>query len=178
MHPKRTPFWFDCEPPISFAALREEMTIDVAIVGGGTVGLHTAWFLSTLGLRIAVFEALQIGKQATGKSAGKITSQHGLRYAALIRYFGKENAELYASANQRAVNEIADLSLQIGTGHGLEPNPAYIYSRNDHEAEKLAEEAEAASSLGLPAYLITDASVLQADALSAVRFDHQYQIDP
>jgi glycine oxidase len=45
---------------------------DVLIVGGGVIGLTTAWYLSAEGVRVALVEQGEVGKQASWAGAGII----------------------------------------------------------------------------------------------------------
>ena len=70
-------FWLDgVEAPI-YAPLELDKNVDVAIVGGGQVGLHCARRLAGSGLDVLVLEARRVGQQATGRSTAKVTVQHG-----------------------------------------------------------------------------------------------------
>ena len=43
----RTPesYWIGSTPQTNYPALEEDVTVDVAIIGGGLVGISTAWLL-------------------------------------------------------------------------------------------------------------------------------------
>ena len=58
---------------------------DVVIVGAGIVGVTAAYLLSEAGLSVALLEARRIGRQVTGRSTAKITTQHSLIYRHLIK---------------------------------------------------------------------------------------------
>jgi glycine/D-amino acid oxidase-like deaminating enzyme len=73
------------------------------VIGGGIVGLTAAYVLAKSGMSVAVLEALQIGRQVTGRSTAKITSQHSLIYRHLIDKFGMDKARGYADANRIAL---------------------------------------------------------------------------
>ncbi len=64
--------WKDKAEETSFAPLRQDITVDVAIVGGGITGLTAAYILSKAGKKVAVLEALKIGEGATGSSTGNL----------------------------------------------------------------------------------------------------------
>ncbi|MCS6800587.1 MAG: glycine oxidase ThiO [Chloroflexota bacterium] len=51
---------------------------DVAIVGGGVIGLAVGWRLASAGMRVAVFERERVGGQASGAAAGLLApvSEH------------------------------------------------------------------------------------------------------
>ncbi|UUP18708.1 FAD-dependent oxidoreductase [Nitratireductor thuwali] len=172
-----TPFWLDGAAVPAFAAVGEDMRVDVAIVGGGIVGLHCALNLRASGLRVAVFEARRFGRQATGRSTAKVTSQHGLRYGQLKRDFGDEYARVYADANQKAIENIARLCAELDGGAGFQRRDAFVYACNDDEADRLQEEAEAAASLGLPASM-EHAAGLPLQVTSLLKFKNQAQFDP
>ena len=77
---KRDCCWNATAPQASYPGLSSSGEADVAVVGAGIVGLTTAYLLAKAGLSVAVVEAQQIGRQVTGRSTAKITSQHSLIY--------------------------------------------------------------------------------------------------
>ncbi|MCW3106542.1 MAG: dependent oxidoreductase, partial [Segetibacter sp.] len=66
------PIWKDKAEETSFTPLRNDITVDVAIVGGGITGLTAAYILSRAGKKVAVLEARRIGEGATGSSTGNL----------------------------------------------------------------------------------------------------------
>jgi glycine/D-amino acid oxidase-like deaminating enzyme/nitrite reductase/ring-hydroxylating ferredoxin subunit len=171
------PFWLDGAPAEPHRALDGNVTVDVAIVGGGMVGLHLAWRLRGSGLCVALFEAQRIGRQATGRSTAKITSQHGLKYVELIRNFGEIHASIYAQANEKALATIAELARAMEGQADLQEKSAYVFASDDNEVAQLHGELEAAESLGLPADLVSDA-LLPFNTSALLRYRGQYQFDP
>lgn len=169
--------WLDGPEPPPRSALAAAMDVDVAIVGAGMAGLHCAHALRDSGLSVAVFEARRIGGQATGKSTAKVTSQHGMCYARLVRDFGRDGAQRYATANQRAVEAICGLCAQMPGQAGLERRDAWLIAEIEDEAHDLKDEAETAARLGLPARL--EGSAAQPlPAAGFLAFANQAQIDP
>ena len=93
---------------------------DVAVVGAGIVGLTAAYLLAKGGLSVAVFEARRLGRQVTGRSTAKITSQHSLIYGHLIETRGIDQAQLYAEANRSGARQIRDWVVELGIACDLE----------------------------------------------------------
>ncbi|KQU72394.1 hypothetical protein ASC75_23700 [Aminobacter sp. DSM 101952] len=173
----RGTFWLDRPERDNFHKLSSKIDLDVAIVGGGMVGLHCAYFLRGSKLEIGLFEARNLGQQATGKSTAKITSQHGAKYRSIVEDFGESNAVLYAQANQRAVVEISNIGKTLPTQPLVEARDAYIFARTEDEAQNLRQEVDVARRLGLPAQFVADAG-LPFPTKGASKFSDQAQFDP
>ncbi|MBI3408282.1 MAG: FAD-binding oxidoreductase [Planctomycetes bacterium] len=47
-----------------------EYSLDIAVVGGGVIGLTAAYYLSREGLRVGVFDKQDLGKEASWAGAG------------------------------------------------------------------------------------------------------------
>jgi monoamine oxidase len=77
--------WNAGVPKTRYPRLSESGFADVAVIGAGIVGLTTAYQLAKAGLTVAVLEAGQVGRQVTGRSTAKITSQHSLIYRHLLK---------------------------------------------------------------------------------------------
>ncbi|MDD3894941.1 MAG: FAD-binding oxidoreductase, partial [Syntrophomonadaceae bacterium] len=102
-------YWLDSTKVTDFPQLTEDIKVDVAIVGGGMVGITTAVLLKKRGLKVAVVEAERILQGTTGHTTAKITSQHSLIYARIKKEMGDELAHQYADANESAIHMIDSL---------------------------------------------------------------------
>jgi glycine/D-amino acid oxidase-like deaminating enzyme/nitrite reductase/ring-hydroxylating ferredoxin subunit len=160
-----------------YPTLEADLEVDVAVVGGGWVGLTTALLAQRDGARVAVLEGAQVGAGTTGYTTGKVTSQHSLIYADLIGRHGHEVARSYAEANQAGVEKAAALVDELGIDCELTRAPAYTYTRLPDRRAEIEAEVEAATRLGLPAAL-TDTMDLPFDIEAAVRFDNQLHVHP
>lgn len=152
-----------------------DLKVEAAVIGGGMAGILTACLLQEKGVESVVLEAERIGGGQTKNTTAKITSQHGLIYAALTEKFGQELAGQYARVSQRAVEEYCRLTEDWGAACQLERCPAYLYSTQSEDA--LLEEAHAAQSLGLPAEFTLETE-LPFPIKGAVRFDGQARFHP
>ncbi len=146
---KHASYWIDSAK--KFESLKEGINADVAIVGGGIVGLTTAFLLGKAGFKTVVLESGRIVEGVTGHTTAKVTSAHGIVYNDLIKLFGEEEAKKYADANQSAISWIKSVCSQNKIDCDFENTTAYTYFVNGN-SKRLKEEALAASKLGLPAF--------------------------
>ena len=146
---------------------------DVLVIGGGMCGLLIAHKLKEAGLRCIVAEASTVGSGITKNTTAKITAQHGLLYAVLIRRFGVEKARQYYEANTRAIGQYRVLAAQYLCD--FEDRTAYIYSVDDRR--RLENEAEAYQKLGIPAQF-DEKPPLPLKTVGALGMENQAQFHP
>lgn len=170
-------FWAATAPRTDFPALAGDRSVDVAVVGGGIAGLTTALLAKQAGRTVAVLEARRVGRQASGRSTAKVTSQHAMLYVQLVRAHGSDGARAYAEANAAAVGRVCSLVRELQIDCDLQRKPSYVYTASPDRVGDLEEEAETARALGLPAELLRRAS-LPFPLEAALRFADQAQIHP
>jgi glycine/D-amino acid oxidase-like deaminating enzyme/nitrite reductase/ring-hydroxylating ferredoxin subunit len=170
-------FWIASTLPTSYPALAQDINVDVAIVGGGIAGITTAMLLKQAGKRVAVLEADHIAAGVSGHTTAKITSQHQLKYATLIKELSLGKARLYGEANQAAVEQVASLVQTHGIDCDFERKAAYVFAETAENLQSINQEVEAAQSLGLPASFV-DQVPLPFETLGAIKFSDQAQFHP
>lgn len=92
-----------------FENLQDNIKSEICIIGGGITGLSTAYYLSKNGKEVVVLEKDRICSHTSGKTTGKITSQHGLIYKYLNDEHGKEVTKKYYEANEKALKNIKQI---------------------------------------------------------------------
>ncbi|MBP3039409.1 FAD-dependent oxidoreductase [Bacillaceae bacterium Marseille-Q3522] len=138
-----------------FEKLSQDLTVDVAIVGGGITGITAGYLLSQKGVKTAILEAGKILNGTTGHTTAKITSQHGLIYDELIQHFGEEKAKLYYFSTDDALRFIQKTAANKNIKCDLTEEDAYIYAVTDKYVSKIEKEAEAYQKLGIPGDLVS-----------------------
>ena len=83
--------------------LGSQVEADVAVVGGGFAGLHTARLLALHGKRIRLVERHRIGWGASGRNGGFVGPGYALRAAALIERLGVDHARRLYEQSKRGV---------------------------------------------------------------------------
>lgn len=99
--------------------LDRDMTVDVAVVGGGYTGLSTALHLAELGQeRVVVLEARDIGFGASGRNAGLVNAGAWLQPDALPERLGPE----YGGRLLDTLGNGPDLVFDIIQRYGIDCN--------------------------------------------------------
>lgn len=83
-----------------------DMTADVVIVGGGYVGLSTAWWISEYrpDLKIIVLDRSHVGAGASGRNAGFLTMGSATFYKALTKEWGLDKAKKLHQFASESIN--------------------------------------------------------------------------
>ncbi|MGB9939845.1 FAD-dependent oxidoreductase [Methanosarcina sp.] len=170
-------YWLATTPESNYPVLSGDISVDVAIIGGGIVGITSAFLLKQAGVSVAVIEADRIAKGVTGYTTAKITSQHNLIYSRLISQLGRGQAKQYAESNQEAIERIEYIVRSWGISCDFVRKPAYVYAGSEDSAQKILDEVLAARSLGLPAWF-EDNLPLPFETYGSVRFNNQAQFHP
>ncbi|RVB49523.1 FAD-dependent oxidoreductase [Mesorhizobium sp. M7A.F.Ca.CA.001.06.1.1] len=103
------PIWRRPQAASTFQSLPNGERVDLAIVGGGIMGLSTALHAARLGLSVQVLDAGEIGQGASGLNGGPVIP--GLKYDPewLLEHFGPERGEAlvnFAASTADAVFEL------------------------------------------------------------------------
>ena len=155
-----------------FDRLEGEVEADVAVLGGGLVGITTALMLQEDGQDVVLVEADRLGAGVSGHTTAKVSSQHGLKYATLRSKYGPDAAHTYGQANQVALEWMARRVKESDIDCDFRRQPSFAYVPAGESTSDVEDEAAAAAEAGLPASL--DESVpLPYPVAAAVRFDEQ-----
>src|SRR5215207_168216 len=169
--------WFQDAARPARAPLDRDLTVDVAVLGAGIVGLTTALLLERQGARVAVLEARRVGAGASGYNTAKLSSLHGLTYSKLAGSLGSDAARSYGEANEAGIARVFELAEQLGIDCDLRRKPNYTYAESGSDVDQLREDADVARELGLPASYAEELD-LPFPVAGAVRFDNQAEFHP
>ena len=145
---------------------------DVLIIGGGLCGILCAYYLQQANIDYILVEGSSITSGTTKNTTAKITSLHSLIYDKTTRSYGKEKAQMYLDANNRALLEYERLCQNIECD--FLKKDAYTYSLTDRE--KIEREVYAVNNLGFNAEFEKNLK-LPFSVAGAVRFKNQAQLD-
>jgi len=128
---------------------------DVAVIGGGWVGLNTALKLHEKGQKVIVLEAekIPIGSVASWSTA-KVSAQHQIKYSKLLDKHGKKVAKLYHDANQEAIQDIENIIQKYNIKCQWSKASHIVFAQTNQELQILKEEQKAANEIGFKATLM------------------------
>jgi glycine/D-amino acid oxidase-like deaminating enzyme/nitrite reductase/ring-hydroxylating ferredoxin subunit len=169
--------WFEDVTRPQRQPLEHDVSVDVAVLGAGIVGLTTGLLLERQGARVAVLECRRVGAGASGYNTAKLSSLHGLSYRKLVRSHGSDLARTYGEANEAGIARVFELAGEVGIDCDLRRKPNYTYAESQSDLDQVREEAGLALGLGLPAAFVEDVDLPFAVA-GAVRFEEQAEFHP
>jgi glycine/D-amino acid oxidase-like deaminating enzyme len=171
---KHLSFWIDTTPRTDYPTLSGDVSVDVAVLGGGITGLTAAVLLKRLGKTVALVEMHKVAEGVSGHTTAKVTSQQGLIYGHLTEEHGEEKARLYARANEAAIDRIEAFVDEGKIDCDFRRLPAFTYTESSDMVGRIESEVEVARKLGLPASFTEDVP-LPFRVEGAVRFEDQAQ---
>src|SRR5690348_13407460 len=99
-------YWIDSASLPRFGKLDRDLTVDVAIVGGGITGLTAAYLLKREGLSVAVIDRARIGGVDTGHTSAHVTCVTDQDLTDLASTFGRDHAQATWDAGLAAIDTI------------------------------------------------------------------------
>jgi glycine/D-amino acid oxidase-like deaminating enzyme/nitrite reductase/ring-hydroxylating ferredoxin subunit len=166
--------WMSGRPP-HFPALSGDLSVDVAIVGGGITGMTAAASLADAGRSVAVLEKNTVASGETGRTTAHLTEFVDAGYRALASDFGREGARLVAETSRAAIDRLEGLARAHRLSCAWRRLPGYLYTEGD--LAPLRTELEAARRAGVAVELTTDVP-LPFRTQGALRFAHQAELHP
>ena len=179
MHLKDLPrsYWLASTETTEYPELREDITVETLIVGGGMVGIMTAFLLQKEGIQTAILEADRIVMGTTAHTTAKITSQHGLIYEKIKTQRGIDVARQYADANETAIREIENIAQACKIECDYLPQTAVVYTQKAINVGKIENELKTAQELGIKASWV-DEIPFPIPIKGGMKFEEQAQFHP
>ncbi len=172
-----TPYWISSSEQRNFDSLKEDITTDYLIIGGGITGITCLYLLTKAGLNAVLIDANRVGYGTTGRNTGKATAQHGYIYSRIEKRYGLEWAKKYYKANSEAIDFIENVSKQHNIDCQFKRLPAYLFTQDESFVGKLEKEFEIYQQMGLDCSFEKEIPV-PLDVLCALKMNNQAQFHP
>jgi glycine/D-amino acid oxidase-like deaminating enzyme len=145
-------WWLEEAGPVEATApLDADTTADVAIVGGGYLGLWTAWHLKDLEpeLDVVVLEAGLAGHGPSGRNGGFVSTLWD-DLPILRDRVGGERALAVARASERGVRGIGEWCDRVGVDAWYRAAPTLHVATSEAQLGSSDDTIEACAELGVP----------------------------
>ncbi|MCK6556082.1 FAD-binding oxidoreductase [Candidatus Binatia bacterium] len=155
-------FWLEADPYTASPPLAGDVTVDIAIVGGGFTGLWTAYFLlrAQPSLKVAVIEAEVVGYGASGRNGGFAMTLLGPTLHQFVTAFGVESARNAHAAVARSVDDIGRFCTEHSVDCDYRKTGFIGAALDDSQVPRVEADVRAAETLGL-----TDVRFIPGDEL-------------
>lgn len=168
-----TSYWQETlgAPARRYAALDHDLTVDVAIIGGGITGLTAAAELKAAGKRVAVLEADEIGSGTSGYTSGHLDATTDLSLPRMISEIGEDHASIAAVALRQSIDQIERRCRKYGDCE-FQRVSSYQFTQSVDGLDFLREQCAAARKLGYDSWF-TRKVPLPMSIVGAVETAHQ-----
>jgi glycine/D-amino acid oxidase-like deaminating enzyme/nitrite reductase/ring-hydroxylating ferredoxin subunit len=176
-------YWMDNTPAPKFSALKEDIAVDVLIVGAGITGITAAYLLKRAGCSVALVDRGRCLGGETSYTTAHLTCVTDTPLKDLVKNFGKDHAQAAWDAQLAAIDTIDRIVWREHIKCQFEWVPAYQFhpasdTNEDEEiaaATDLREEAELASELGFDAEFVKSVPTFHGPG---IRFENQAKFHP
>jgi glycine/D-amino acid oxidase-like deaminating enzyme/nitrite reductase/ring-hydroxylating ferredoxin subunit len=175
---KSEPVWTATSRMPRFSPLKENIQVDVCIVGAGIAGLTTAYLLTQAGKKVAVLDDGPIASGMTAATTAHLTNAIDDRYYELERLHGERGARLAAESHSAAIDRIEQNVKDEKIRCGFERLNGYLILAPGEDLELLDREWEAARRAGLDVVKEDRAPWASFDSGPCLRFPKQGQFHP
>jgi glycine/D-amino acid oxidase-like deaminating enzyme/nitrite reductase/ring-hydroxylating ferredoxin subunit len=182
-HVNTSSYWTDNTPVPRFSALKEDIAVDVLIVGAGLTGITAAYLLKRAGCNVALVEKNRCVNGETTFTTAHLTCVTDTPLSELAKNFGQDHAQAVWDAQLAAIDTIdrivwrEQVKCQFDWVPGYLFNPSARMGRGDQAGSPLDlhEEAQLATDLGFDA---NAADTVPMFGVPGVRFENQAKFHP
>jgi glycine/D-amino acid oxidase-like deaminating enzyme/nitrite reductase/ring-hydroxylating ferredoxin subunit len=176
---ERRPYWDDSSTMPRYAALEQDLDVDVVVVGAGITGLTAAYLLKQAGRTVAVLDRRRCGGVDSSRTTAHVTYVTDRHLRELVKAFGRDHAQAVWDAGLAAIDQIDTTIRQEQIDCEWTWVPGYKHATFDGDLDAaridLAEEATLASELGFDATYLDPIPFLNRPG---VVFDAQAKFHP
>ncbi|MCC3159112.1 FAD-binding oxidoreductase [Hymenobacter sp. 15J16-1T3B] len=176
------PFWLTEQGLVRYPVLADDLSCDVAIIGGGITGAFLGYYLTRAGLRAAVLEGRYVGGGSTSASTAMCQYELDEDLIDLRDKLGVQRANDAYLANVYAVHELGRLCREeLPDACRFEDCRSFYLASRERDVSHLADEGEARRGIGIDVEYLNRADLLRRyrlQAPAALLSGDTAQVDP
>lgn len=150
-----------------YPALRENVSCDVAIIGGGITGALICHHLLKEGLDVVVLEKRDIGGGSTSASTALLQYEIDTPLHKLIGMVGKEHAERAYQICRDSISKIEQLAQESKIECDFQPKQSLYYASSRWHVSMLKKEYEARKAAGFQVDFLSQKEIEERFSFSA-----------
>jgi glycine/D-amino acid oxidase-like deaminating enzyme len=168
-------YWIDSVKPLEFQQLKNELSTDVLVIGGGLAGLSTAYCLLKAGRKVVLVEDGLIGSGETGRTTAHITAALDDRYYEIEKVFGEGGSRIAAESHTAAIDFIEATIKAENADCDFERLDGYLFPHPSDNNQNLRKEFEATQRAGLDTQWLDRLPFVTGTGGPCIRFAQQGQ---
>lgn len=172
------PLWLANIDKPTYAALNQNITTDVCIIGAGITGLTAAYCLLKAGKQVVVVEDGTIGSGETGRTTAHISNALDDRYFNIEKIHGKEISHLAAQSHTNAIAFIETLVQTEQIDCDFMRLDGHLFAAEHDSVKTLKQELAAAQRAGIEVNYLSHSPSSTFDIGPSLVFPHQAQFHP
>jgi glycine/D-amino acid oxidase-like deaminating enzyme len=181
------PFWLAKSKSLRrtrFSALDRDLTVDVAVVGGGVTGAAVAWRFADAGVSVALLEAARVAHGSTAASTALLMQEPDKDFGDLAKRFGTRRARRIWTLSREATREFVHALRRLAIRCDLATRDSVYYTLDGKRAARLWREYLQRRGAGIGARWLDAHALERATGLAgyrdaaAIRTRGNAQVDP
>ncbi|GAB3834606.1 NAD(P)/FAD-dependent oxidoreductase [Hymenobacter jeollabukensis] len=176
------PFWLTEQGLVRYPTLADDLSCDVAIIGGGITGAFLGYYLTRAGLRAVVLEGRYVGGGSTSASTAMCQYELDEDLIDLRDKLGTQRANDAYLANVYAVHELGRLCREeLPDSCRFEDCRSFYLASRERDVSHLADEGEARRGIGIDVEFLPQDELLRRyhlQAPAALLSGDTAQVDP
>jgi glycine/D-amino acid oxidase-like deaminating enzyme len=146
----RYPYWMLRHGIInSYPSLTENITTDIAIIGGGITGALVAWHLCEAGIETVIVDKRHIAMGSTAASTALLQYEIDVPLHKLIELVGKKNAEQSYLACYQSIADLKDIAHSLPVKTAFKYKPSLQFASFKKDIPGLLKELDARKKIGI-----------------------------
>jgi len=146
---KKQSMWLDVDKIDKCSSLKNNIKVDVLIIGGGMTGLSTAYHLRNSNLKVCLVDQDLVGHGVSSKTTGKLTFLQELIYSKLFDEYSIEVANKYLKSQKYSISLVEQIIKDNNIKCDYKKVDSYIFADMIKDIDKVKKEKRILESLGI-----------------------------